>query len=80
MSKIRGATKGKIWRDAVRRAVNGDSTQLDRLAQKLVEMAEEGDMTAMKEIGDRLDGRPVQGIAGDDGPLEMVIRWGTPTS
>ncbi len=29
---------------------------------KLIERAHEGDITAMKEIGDRLDGRPAQSV------------------
>lgn len=78
MGQIRGATKGKIWRDAIRRAVQGDPKRIDRLAVKLCEMAEEGDMQAMKEIGDRLDGKPLQAHGGEEGPLEMVIRWGQP--
>lgn len=57
-----GATKGKIWRDAIRRAVQGDKGRIDRLAQQLVAKAEEGDMAALKEIGDRLDGKPKQQI------------------
>lgn len=32
--------------------------RLDRIADKLLEMAEEGNMEAIKEIGVRLDGRP----------------------
>ncbi len=36
------------------------------LARKIVDAALDGDMSAMKEIDDRLDGRPTQAIAGDD--------------
>lgn len=80
---VRGATKGKIWRDAIRRAVNGDSTTLDELAMKLVSIAREGDgnasIVALKEIGDRLDGKPKQQIEAsgtDGGPLMVqVVRF-----
>jgi Family of unknown function (DUF5681) len=58
-------TEDKLWRDAVRRAVNrqaadGKGTQLEALADKLVACALEGDISAMQEIGNRLDGRPTQ--------------------
>jgi Family of unknown function (DUF5681) len=58
-------TEDKLWRDAVRRAVkrqaaDGKGTQLEALADKLVACALEGDISAMQEIGNRLDGRPAQ--------------------
>jgi hypothetical protein len=57
----------KIWRDAVMRAVKrsaeGDDKQhLERLADMLVAKALQGDISALKEIGDRIDGRPAQAI------------------
>lgn len=70
--KIVGATKGKLWRDAIRRAVQGDSKKLDKLARVLVQKAEEGDMMALKEIGDRLDGKPAQAITGGDGGALVI--------
>lgn len=33
---------------------------MTRLAMKLIEKAEEGDLAALKEIGDRLEGKPKQ--------------------
>ena len=58
-------TEDKLSRDAVRRAVkrqaaDGKSTQLEALADKLVACALEGDISAMQEIGNRLDGKPTQ--------------------
>ena len=58
-------TEDKLWRDAVRRAVkrqaaDGKGTQLEALADKLVACALEGDISAMQEIGNRLDGKPTQ--------------------
>lgn len=72
----------KHWRDAVRIAVNeaveGDESgrkKLRAIADKLVELAMEGDIQAIKEIGDRMDGKAVQLHGGDDeSPLEMVHR------
>lgn len=57
----------KIWRAAIMRAVNRLSTDrktkhLDILAHRLIKTASEGDVQALREIGDRLDGKPTQGI------------------
>lgn len=61
----------KIWRDAIMRAVHremktGEKTKrLEALANKLVDKAINGDVSALKEIGDRLDGRPAQSMDGN---------------
>lgn len=71
--KNAGGGKGqdKLWSDAVRRAVNeiqggkrSGEKKLVLLARKLVEQALEGDIAALKEIGDRLDGKPSQVVQG----------------
>lgn len=59
-----GRPKEKPWREAIQRAVRrhneGDLQALDRAADKLVLSAIAGDMAAIKEMGDRLDGKPPQ--------------------
>ena len=60
-----GRAKDKLWADAIRIAVNeayegGDRKKLRVLADKLVDKAIEGEIAAMKEIGDRLDGKAAQ--------------------
>ena len=74
-----GRVKDKPWIDALRI----ESKALDKkgrpklrvLAEKVFEMALAGDMAAIREIGDRLDGKPVQAIAGEPGrPLETIQR------
>lgn len=68
--------KGKVWADAIRRAVvDKDQKTLNKLAKKLVEKGAEGDLASLKEIGDRLDGKPVQAIegTGDDGELALTM-------
>ena len=79
----RGPKSDKIWADAVRRAVmrrieneEGKPQKIERLADKVVELALDGDMSAVKEIGDRLDGKPKQQteVSGADGePLKIII-------
>ena len=80
-----GYKSQKNWRDAIRRAVNrktkrkGNPQWLDVLADRLVRVANKGDVSALKEIGDRLDGKPAQAIAikGDpDSPVIFNLRLG----
>jgi len=82
--------RDKEWKAAVRRAVNelrevvGDGKPekvkaLTLLAGELVTKALGGDVAALKEIGDRLDGKPAQSIAvgGDpDNPVIFNMRFG----
>jgi hypothetical protein len=76
------AARGRVWRDAIDRAMEirgaGDRmAALNELAARLIEKAAEGDMSALKELGDRLDGKSVQPIAGDaEGPpVALEIGW-----
>ena len=57
------AAKGKAFRDALRLVIARRSraakrNYLDDLAERVFELALAGNMAAMKEIGDRLDGKP----------------------
>ncbi|MCA3704266.1 MAG: hypothetical protein INF12_14685 [Methylobacterium sp.] len=57
----------KMWRDALRIAVEDidpktKKRKLERIAEAVIDAAMAGDMTAAKEIGDRLDGKPRQEI------------------
>lgn len=61
------AAKGKRWADAIDRALAARSKvegiqALDALAEKLLTLADEGDLGALKELGDRLDGKAAQSI------------------
>lgn len=78
------AARGRVWRDAIDRALQKRSKvrqveALDELAEKLIERAEGGDITALKELGDRLEGKPAQQVvlAGDqENPVrvEKIVR------
>lgn len=76
-----GTNKGKDkpWTDALRLAVHeameDGGTKLRAMARKLVEKAINGDTVAAKEIGDRLEGKAVQGVemsGPDGGPIETA--------
>lgn len=71
------ATKARPWSDAIRRAVarldnTGDGSGLNRLAEKLLDKVQEGDMTAIKEFGDRYEGKVPNVIEGT-GPGGSII-------
>jgi len=52
----KNATKNKPWSDSIRKRIT-QRKELDKLADKVIDMALEGDLSAMKEIGDRLEGK-----------------------
>lgn len=65
-----GSSK-KAWADAVRRASHAldketKTKKLDLLARALVSAGMAGDVPALKEIGDRLDGKVPQALVGGD--------------
>lgn len=81
-----GTKQNRWWADTLKRALlQEDGKRLRALAEKLIAKAEEGDIAALREIGDRVDGKPAQTISGDpDQPLvtriERVIIDGPKTS
>lgn len=67
------AAKAKVWRAAIQRALErrtasrADGKQaIDELADKLIDLVASGDLPALKEFGDRMDGKPPQAIIGGD--------------
>ena len=72
---IGSVNREKPFNDALRIALRGDPLRLRRIAEKLAEKAEEGDLAAIRELADRLDGKPPQAHKGEDaGDLVVVIR------
>lgn len=64
-----GKAKTKDFSEAIRLSVleaEGDKTKLRLIAEKLVEMAVQGDMQAIREVGDRLEGKPSQSVDVND--------------
>ena len=75
------AAKERVWAQAINNALEkrgkkGRMEVLESLADKLIDKCLEGDMTALKELGDRMEGKPAQAITGEGGgPIEARITW-----
>jgi hypothetical protein len=69
---IGSVNREKPFNDALRIALRGDPLRLRRIVDKLAEKAEEGDLAAIREIADRLDGKPAQVIDRRDAPIEEL--------
>lgn len=81
----KGGKPDKLMRDALMLAINREAKDADGkktkklniIAAKLVELAVGGDIQAIKEIADRVDGKPAQAIVGggeDDNPVSVVFK------
>lgn len=78
----KNATKNKVWISALRRVIAQDDGKRLRLAaEKLVDLAVDGNVPALKELGDRLDGKAAQALLlGEDrenpifSTIERVVR------
>jgi hypothetical protein len=72
-----GRPKSKPFKKALSEALKAaedDSEILQAVALALVAKAREGDVPAIKEIADRLDGKVTQPIAGDDDGAPIAIQ------
>ena len=78
------ARKARVWTEAIKRALarySGNSVEagLDKLADRMVKAAAEGDQDAWhiitEKIGDRLEGKPAQVVVGDSDadPLQVAM-------
>lgn len=78
--------ENRLWRNTINRAIaQGDPDRLRRIAERLLAKAEEGDLGALKELGDRLDGKAVaamevSGPNGDPIPTEIKVTLVSPQS
>lgn len=68
------AGKNKPFWSAIDRAIaQDDGERLRKAAEALLDAAAEGKPWALREIADRLDGRPAQALIGDpDQPLQVI--------
>lgn len=69
-------TSSRLWGDTLKRAVmHNDGAVLREIAESLLAKAKEGDISAIKELADRLDGKSHQQVilAGDpDNPVTFT--------
>lgn len=78
----KNAARPRIWRAAIEAALErrtqsrlDGKKEIDALAEKLLDLVAAGDLTALKEFGDRIDGKPAQAIIGgeiDDPPVKVA--------
>lgn len=70
--------KAKVWTAAIERALAKRSAlerkeAIEEIANALIDKCLDGDMTAIREFGDRMEGRPTQTVAGDpENPLTII--------
>lgn len=74
------ARNAKLWQQAIKRALaraSGENIDkgLDKGADALVRSFIAGDQWAIKELGDRIDGKPVQGIEGPGANGEIIVMF-----
>src|SRR6476659_6105879 len=69
---IGSTNRQKPFNDALLMTLRGNPLALRRIAAKLIEKAEEGDLPAIREIADRLDGKPAQVVDRGDLPAEQL--------
>jgi hypothetical protein len=74
----------RIWGNIIKKyAIQEDYKRLHAMAEKLYEKAAEGDLGAIKEVGDRLDGKAIAtteltGLDGSDLPISIGLRFVEP--
>lgn len=76
-----GQRKDKMFREALHRAIkridDGKDPRLDRIAEQVIKQALAGELAAIKEIADRLDGKPAQAHVGDadEAPIQHTVKF-----
>lgn len=72
----KNSIKNSLWIKTINRAIaqHKDPDKLRKIAEKLIDMAEAGDIQAIKELGDRLDGKPKQAIEGTGENGSIIVQ------
>ena len=69
----KNAVKNRPWAEALNRALLAeDGKKLRALADRIIDKALEGDVQALKEVGDRMDGKPAQALEHSGDMVVMV--------
>jgi oligoendopeptidase F len=65
------AAKGKVWNDALRKAIAQNPHKVRAAVEQLLDLAADGEAWAIKELADRLDGKSMQStdITSSDGTV-----------
>ena len=65
------ASKGKVWNDALRKAIAQNPHKVRAAVEQLLDLAADGEAWAIKELADRLDGKSIQStdITSSDGTV-----------
>jgi hypothetical protein len=69
---IGSINRQKPFNDALLMTLRSNPLALRRISAKLVEKAEEGDLAAIREVADRLDGKPIQMLDRRDLPVREL--------
>jgi hypothetical protein len=69
---IGSMNREKPFNQALLMTLRSNPVALRRIATKLVEKAAEGELAAIREIADRLDGKPSQVIDRGDVPINQL--------
>ena len=74
----------RLWAETLKRAViQSDAERLRQIAEALIDKAASGDVSAIKELGDRIDGKSVAtteltGVDGSNLPISIGINFVKP--
>lgn len=73
----------RLWADTIKRKAKQNPERMGRIVDKLFDKAEDGDLAAMREIGDRIDGKAVattelSGLDGTQLPLGITVEYVRP--
>jgi len=69
------AARAKVWSAAIQRVLARDKEGMEALARALINKAKDGDIQALKEIGDRLEGKVPQAIEGTGEDGAILVKW-----
>ena len=73
----KNATKNKPWSDAIAKFADQNPEKRDKVIEKLYEMAIDGNLLAIKEIIDRVDGKAMQAVSINR--VDDLSEWPTET-
>jgi hypothetical protein len=68
-----------ITQKLIARLQDAEGAALDRLIGALIARAQEGDIPAIREVFDRVEGKALQPVAvdgdGEGGPVQLTVTW-----